>query len=445
MCKYKFNDGNYCDEEPLDGADFCILHIDFPDKSSSGYASINELKIKKINEKIIKSDFNFEGAKIPESDCFTDKLLLRPIFNGATFAGNASFDGATFDGDASFVGATFTGEASFDGVTFTGEASFDGVTFTRDANFDGANFDGDFNFYGATFDGVAWFKGATFKKDVWFDEATFDGVAWFKGATFKKDVWFDEATFDGVAWFDGATFDGYTSFNGATFKKPVSFTAVDRTKPTRFYNVIFNNAIIQRTIYFDECQIKKISFNGTQISNDLDLSKSTITGDASFKNSKITGSFLFSPNTFKTYNSQEEAFRRAKRACEEAGNKQGADEYYFKEMVAKRKQKKNAVIRYLDWIFLEKFFCYGVKPLNTFIIWMAVIGIFAGFFWMLQALPSSDPSGYIYFSIVNAMTPGYGGMHPNSGIPEIIASIEALLGTFMWASFISIFVRRFTR
>ncbi|ACL16764.1 Ion transport 2 domain protein [Methanosphaerula palustris E1-9c] len=511
MCKYKFSDGNDCDEEPLEGADFCILHIDFPDKSSPEYAMINELKIKKINDKITKSDFNFEGAKIPESDFFKDKLLLRPIFNRATFEGDASFVEVNFKGGASFEGANFKGDASFEGANFDrfagfnrvtfygyarfnettfdrdtwikgaiftkgasfveanfkGGASFEGATFDRFAGFNGATFDGNSKFNRATFDGNASFNGVFFHGNVRFNETTFDGDASFNGVTFNRfggfngatfdgnsrfnratfhgDANFEGVTFDGDARFNKTTFDGDAGFNGATFKKDVSFTAADRTKPTRFNNAIFNNANIQRKICFDNCKIKNISFSGTDISNDLDLSKSTITGDATFKKSKITGSFIFSPNTFEKYSSQEEAFRRAKRACEEAGNKQRADEYYFKEMVAKRKQKKNAVIRSLDWIFLEKFFCYGVKPLNTFIIWMAVIGIFAGFFWMLQALPSPNPSGYIYFSIVNAMTPGYGGMYPNSGIPEIIASIEALLGTFMWASFISIFVRRFTR
>ena len=100
----------------------------------------------------------------------------------------------------------------------------------------------------------------------------------------------------------------------------------------------------------------------------------------------------------------------------------------------------------LEWLFLDKIFCYGVRPRNTFFIWCGIILIFSGLFWIFHGVGNStNPITYIYFSIVNAMTPGYSGMAANPGIPQAIASIEAILGTFMWAAFITIFVRKYTR
>ena len=51
----------------------------------------------------------------------------------------------------------------------------------------------------------------------------------------------------------------------------------------------------------------------------------------------------------------------------------------------------------------------------------------------------------IYFSIVTATTLGYGDYQPTSGIFQGLASFEAIFGTFMWAAFIAIFVRKYMR
>jgi len=52
---------------------------------------------------------------------------------------------------------------------------------------------------------------------------------------------------------------------------------------------------------------------------------------------------------------------------------------------------------------------------------------------------------YIYFSVVTAATPGYGGYHPNPGFYQGLASFEAIFGTFMWAGFIATFARKYMR
>jgi hypothetical protein len=58
---------------------------------------------------------------------------------------------------------------------------------------------------------------------------------------------------------------------------------------------------------------------------------------------------------------------------------------------------------------------------------------------------ASHPLDYIYFSIVSAAIPGYGGLNPKVGIYRGIAGFEAILGTFMWAAFITTSARKYMR
>lgn len=81
----------------------------------------------------------------------------------------------------------------------------------------------------------------------------------------------------------------------------------------------------------------------------------------------------------------------------------------------------------------------------TILIWIALIFIFALVYWLGAMVDTSNFGGFLYFSVTNAMTPGYGGLNPKPGWPQYIASIEAISGTFMWASFIAIFARKFSR
>ncbi|MFC1980697.1 ion channel [Chloroflexota bacterium] len=60
-------------------------------------------------------------------------------------------------------------------------------------------------------------------------------------------------------------------------------------------------------------------------------------------------------------------------------------------------------------------------------------------------LVSSHPVHNLYFSVVTSATPGYGGYKPEPGGFQILATIQAIFGTFMWAAFIVTFARKFMR
>jgi hypothetical protein len=51
---------------------------------------------------------------------------------------------------------------------------------------------------------------------------------------------------------------------------------------------------------------------------------------------------------------------------------------------------------------------------------------------------------YFWFSVATAATPGY-ALYKPVGMFKFIAGTEAILGTFMWAAFITTFARKFSR
>ena len=99
----------------------------------------------------------------------------------------------------------------------------------------------------------------------------------------------------------------------------------------------------------------------------------------------------------------------------------------------------------LEFIFIQKIFGYGVYPFHLFGWWLIFVVTFAIIFSVKGAL--EEPVqwyDYFWFSIATAATPGYASYKP-LGLSKFIAGIEAILGTFMWAAFITTFAKKFSR
>ncbi|MFA4668618.1 ion channel [Pyrococcus kukulkanii] len=153
-------------------------------------------------------------------------------------------------------------------------------------------------------------------------------------------------------------------------------------------------------------------------------------------------------------------YRIARTTWEESGDKEKADEYYYLEMLARRKRvlqhyrkgprTLKKTFRLLEVLF-EFFFAdltckYGTDWKRPVFLWLTLV-IFG--FPVLYALTSSvtpinSSFDYMYFSIVTATTLGYGDLHP-VGVGKVIASIEAIFGMFMWAVFLTVFARKYMR
>ena len=236
---------------------------------------------------------------------------------------------------------------------------------------------------------------------------------------FKGSINFNNTIFCRYPYFRGATFSKYAEFRGTTFRGGANFT-------------------------------------GATFSGDADFIGTTFSGSPSLIWTKFEGDVLtFRDATFTSAVSQEDGCRRAKNVLEKNGNREEAGYHFYREMDGKRKQKP-WYIRYPEYIFVQLIFGYGVHPFRLMFCWFLVALIFAIFYsvngGIIGKLPASSlpqPWSYFvecfYFSIITAVTPGYGKYELTSWVYQVIASAEAIFGTFMWAAFIATFARKYMR
>jgi len=408
MCEYTFRGGERCKEEAMPNSKYCILHVELPeDKESDEFKSINGLKEEIVNEKISKGDFNFEGAKLLEVD-----------FSGRTIEGSLTFIDAVIEKAAKFEGVNIGKIARFTGAKIGGGVSFKGAKIGRGARFNEVEIGRDTSFEKAEIGRYVSFLGAKIGGTAWFDSAKIDGEALFVKAEIGGTACFEDAEIGGTAWFDGAK--------------------------------------IGENAWFKEAKID---------------------GDASFSLTEIKGVCSFKDAKFKKPQAQEEACRTARKTQERIGDRVEADYYFYQEVEAKRKQKYlkfslKPILKLIRKLGLEKLidkykeffekerriyrgflelpiqyiFGYGVHPWRVITTWLVTVFVLAFVYWLGNGVAAADSFWEcIYFSIVTAATPGYGGYHPNPGCYQCLASFEAIFGTFMWAAFIAIFARKYMR
>ena len=228
-------------------------------------------------------------------------------------------------------------------------------------------------------------------------------------------------------------------------------------------------------------------FRGATIKGNASFLKAKMEGNAWFEYAKIKGDvdftlsnityLTFKDATFNNMSGQEEACRTARKTQERIGDRVLADYHFYREMEAKRKQKYKTfslkpilkLIRKLGlekpirkhtgflekerriyWGFLELpvqyIFGYGVYPWRVIATWLLTVFCLAFVYWLGNGVEAADSLvENIYFSVVTAATPGYGGYHPKPGFYQGLASFEAIFGTFMWAAFIATFARKYMR
>ncbi|MFC1786574.1 potassium channel family protein [Halobacteriota archaeon] len=435
-CEYVFHNKEKCVENVLKNSEFCILHIDLPeDEESEEFKKINESKKKKVEEKVSKEDFNFEGVKLLEIDFSGMKIKNDIDFNHSVIRKNALFIKATIGGDARFIKATIGGDARFIKATIGGDARFGGATIDGYARFGGATIGKSARFEGATIGKSARFEGATIGKSARFGRVRIGRNAWFKGAMICLDAWFKGAIIGGDAWFEGAKIGGNVRFEGATIG----------------LNAGFKGAKICKDASFDRTKIgEKIEFKGT---------------------------------TFKNPEAQKNACRTAKNIWAKSGDREEEDYYHYHEMEAKRKQKYKEFslkpfLKLIRKLRLEKLisnhieffeekrsiyygfldlpiqyiFGYGIYPFRVIAAWGLTVLLFALYFWIFNGVGRvgngvENAESFLenlYFSIFTATTLGYGDYRPNPG-HQLMAGILAIFGTFMWAAFITIFARKYMR
>jgi len=267
--------------------------------------------------------------------------------------------------------------------------------------------------------------------DFSFAFSVFKGDARFEGATFKGSASFEDATFEKGAWFEDATFKGMADFLG----KRVNFEC-------KFYDELnFSNTEFRRGVFID-----------------------------------------IPSERFKLPSAEAEACRVQRISYEREGRKDDADRMFVRERRALRRaevEEAKANVREvkalnptsfgkkvriwfvikatsnyllakgrssLEFLLADLTCEYGTNWKRPVILWMLfVFFIFPLLYFILGGITKvSSILDYLYFSIVTATTLGYGDLQP-IGWCKLIASTEAIFGTFMWAVFLVVFARKYMR
>ena len=295
-----------------------------------------------ITQTIFSDRVSFSHCRFLEIVDFAfDSFCQNVNFEDATFGRDADFQATTFGGNANFSIAKFDSTAYFRHATFGGDAYFSDATFGGNANFSSVTFDTNvyIDFLRAKFDSTANFSDATFGGNADFSSATFDTNAYidFLRAKFDSTANFSDATFGGNANFGHATFGGNANFSDATFDK----------------DAYFHDAQFDKEVYLRLREFKNIDISWKQLKDHL---------------------ICDPPVAYKLMKQFEE-----KRMVDDADGI-----YLF--MKDQERMRKSSWVRYPEYWFIQLTCGYGTKPLNTFILSIILVILFAFFFTNSRAI-----------------------------------------------------------
>ena len=492
MCEYKFRNGEKCGEEAYQNSEYCILHIDFPDEHSEEFNEIDRCKKEKVKEKIQRKDFNFEGTKLLELDLsemdvdgnviINDSSVKNIYFGDRCISGNIKAQNAEIE-EISFEDATMLGDIDLDNARIGNikiSSTVRGDVLLRNCNirkisFDDSTVEGDILFDGAKVDTVL-FKDTTIRGDAIFEKGKREfrtKKASFETVTIRGDCLFTQAKAEEVS-FNDVTVEGDVLFKGAKAKK-----------------ISFNDVTVAGDLGFESAEVEKLNLNDVTIISDVSLGNAILThllfnkvlirGECSLEDIKeIKESIVYKdsiasvlelgdPEDQKTKilldkiseESEENMYRNAKVSYEKLGEKEVSDQYFYREMRTRRKQK-NLTARFFEWLIADLTCKYGISWKRPIMLWGTIVFIvfpviyFIPILFNIQIVSGIQTSindswsclysilNCLYFSTVTATTLGYGDLHP-VGIGKAIASVEAVFGTGMWAVFLAVFSRKFMR
>ena len=307
-----------------------------------------------------------------------------------------------------------TEEHSFIGYYFSENWDFSGKEFKIDVDFRGATFQGT-NFWGASFQGTASFWGASFQ-NAYFEEATFQDAN-FRGATFQD-----------------------ANFRGATFHKKVELILKNNEKMdlryTEFLSKNYITANLSKTL-FHRASIENVTFVDCVWPDNYEIYEE--------KNMK-------DENINLTFNELETIYRNLKQNMRNHGDYSKAGELYYREIEMKRKGASK--IKERIGLTVYKYLAgYGERYWNTAAVSGCVIFFFAFLYGITDCLQYSvqNPCLYqeiidvVYFSFVTFTTLGLGDITPLTTLGKVLICLEAVIGAFMIAVFVVVFVRKMAR
>jgi Ion channel/Pentapeptide repeats (8 copies) len=160
------------------------------------------------------------------------------------------------------------------------------------------------------------------------------------------------------------------------------------------------------------------------------------------------------------YEQAEEIYRHLRLVSEASGMFENAGNFFYKEMVMRRRQMKRWGFKRGISKMVDVFCGYGEDPIRVVLFSLGVILFCALLFFILGINDNGIAVGLhrqssltdnirslfscIYFSVVTFTTLGYGDLTP-SGSSRALAAIEAFAGSFTIALFVVVFVKKMTR
>lgn len=494
-----------------------------------GLASFNNSKFldKSDFEKVeFLNDLNFIRAELSKEVKFENAIFKgRTQFNHSHFRDSIYFGDCIFSKDTFFVETTFSGGASFSESEFLKSVSFFEVIFEkmvtfREVKFNGytfinnCNFRGEGIFYDTSFSHWTIFNSSQFYNKVFFLKCNFSDVVDFTSTIFHEDAIFS-SVFKALAEFSLSSFYRKGDFRFSHLNI-VNFINSDLTNVNfdniNLSNCKFSGAMIDRarisnakwdsdwrkkwrkivlreemeticgkyicthcgTVDVAEgikCRGCYRAFVNNAKSFDCPLcghknnAKTETCKNCSTKFTKKIENRDFQNKT-QNYQNIENVYRNIKLSLQNEGNYDDAGEFYFNEMLMKRKglfhksKEEKKIIKkinyFFSWLlshFYSKLCGYGEKPLRVVASWIVIILLFGGFYLITNSIIPSNGNDNLstfdnfYFSVVTFTTLGFGDIQPSSTIllGKIASMAEALIGAFMMALFVYVFGRKMLR
>ncbi len=361
-----------------------------------------------------KGRTNLENTKVLDGTdfsnaCFDDDLafekstfVLQAIFRDSLWLESATFSDCTFLSSVDFSRSTFLNVVYFEGSHFNNQTLFQNVYFAGGASFNEAIFKGETYFCdakvcdGIDFNQVFFLKNTSFRKlqvqsELFITNSIIMGkfnaegnnrsalIGKFDGTLFANDTIFQDRHFLAGSSFQNTYFGGLAEFHGTIFHEGTNWHNTN-------FDLVFNNKngySFATNIGLEKQTELLAEFETLGRSHRLKFGKKISKRKYSLdSSSKIDPNISFQSNRYARV---EQSFRKLKLAMEEVRNKSLEQEFYSKEIRARR-NRRDSQVKYPER-FLSKLYevtsNYGNAILLPLFYTLISVFVFAAIYYAL--------------------------------------------------------------